>query len=378
MELATIKTLVIDDSDIVHTLLGKVFDEHPDILMVGAAFDGQSGVKLARELSPDVIIMDINMPQMSGLEAIEEIMAEKPTPIIVFSSASRDMVDLSFKAIELGAVDLVEKPSAPDLTSLKAIIEEKLIRTIRTFADFKVIRRFKRRAAPSPSREGIAEPTVSPVPAADRQPVKVSERTTVDARKDFFVIAVASSTGGPQMLRHLLSDPAFITLPVGVVVVQHLAEGFVEGFADWLGGFSVLPVVIAREGEPVAPYLIQVAPAGRHLGLDELGRFVHPDHPPLFGIRPSADVLFESLARHIGRRLVALVLSGMGSDGARALPRVKEHGGMVIAQDEESSLIFGMPKAAIETGLTDAVLNIRDMPEYLARSCGGKAANHAG
>ncbi len=385
MDVKPINILIIDDSQLVHTLLDKVFAEQGDLVIVGNAYHGEHGVQMAKDLSPHVIIMDINMPRMSGLEAIEEIMAEKPTPIIVFSSASREIIDLSFKAIELGAVDLVEKPAARDLSSLKAVIEEKLIKTIRIFADFKVMRRFNRRSADyhlhaPPALE--TKPGPVPVPSPRRsegyRTVGTPEPVARGRPGEFFVIAVASSTGGPQLLRDLFSHPLFATLPAGVVIVQHLAEGFVEGFVDWLGLYSSLPVTIAREGEPLASGAIQVAPAGRHLGIDHRQRFIHINQPPHYGIRPSADVLFDSLGRHLGVRLVALILSGMGSDGARSLPTVKEHGGLVIAQDEESSLIFGMPKAAIDTGLTDAVLNIKDMPDYLARFCLGKAAHHAG
>jgi two-component system, chemotaxis family, protein-glutamate methylesterase/glutaminase len=373
------RVLIIDDSSIVHTLLGKVFAGHEDLAVAGDAYDGASGVQLAKESSPDVIIMDINMPGMGGLEAIEEIMAEKPAPIIVFSSGSRDIVDLSFKAIELGAVDLVEKPSAPDLSSLKAVIEDKLVRTIRTFADFRVMRRFKKRTMPVLPHGIHAHHPVAhgtPVSGAGARLVPATTRPVGDAGA-FFVIAVASSTGGPQMLHALLQQPELAPLAAGVIVLQHLAEGFIDGFVDWLGVFSVLPVVVAGVGEFMARGLVQVAPAGRHLGVNGEGRFISIDQPPRFGIRPSADVLFDSLAENLGSRLITVVLSGMGSDGSHALPKVKQCGGYVIAQDEESSLIFGMPKAAIETGAVDAVLNIRQIPGFLARYCGGDAAGHA-
>jgi two-component system chemotaxis response regulator CheB len=156
-----------------------------------------------------------------------------------------------------------------------------------------------------------------------------------------------------------------------------MAEGFLAGFIDWLKLCSALPVADARPGDFVSPGLVQVAPAGRHLGVDPRGRFVSVEGPPVFGIRPSADILFESLAERFGPDLVAVVLSGMGSDGAKALPSVKRKGGYVIAQDEESSLIFGMPKAAIETGCVDRVLGIADLPDFLTKYCDRVQIRHA-
>jgi len=380
MESGVIRVLIIDDSQIVHTVLAKAFAGLPDIEIAGDAFDGRGGVKLAGELAPDVIIMDINMPGMSGLEAIEEILAHKPAPIVVFSAASESIADLGFRAIELGAVDLVEKPAARNLTELKEVVEEKLVRTIRTFADFKVMHRFKRR--PPPTR---APGPVSPEEgAAVREPPdRERKRVSAAVREHpgpsrfgaFHVVAVASSTGGPQMLSRLLGHPDLVSLNAGVIVLQHIADGFMAGFIEWLRLFSALPVTAARPGDFVSPGIVQVAPGGSHLGVDGRGRFVSVEAPPLYGILPSADVLFASLAETFGKRLVAVVLSGMGSDGAKALPAVKRNGGYVVAQDEESSLIFGMPKAAIATGCVDRVLNIASIPEFLAGYC-GRAPNH--
>jgi two-component system chemotaxis response regulator CheB len=379
MNSGAIRVLIIDDSPIVHTVLAKVFESQPDIQVAGNAFDGREGVKLARELEPDIIIMDITMPGMSGLEAIEEIMVEKPAPVIVFSSASRDIVDLGFKAIGLGAVDLVEKPAARDLTELKEIIENKLLRTVRTFADFKVIRRFRRHRLPAVEKKAKSEllpfpPREQPIPTRAPAAKRAGDESPAHSR----VIAVASSTGGPQILRQLLSHPGLAALDASIVLVQHLADGFVEGFADWLRLYAALPVIIACEGEKPEPGLIQVAPGGCHLGIDPGGRFAFIRTPPVFGIRPSADVLFESMAGPLRHRLVAVVLSGMGSDGTEGIKKVKEHGGFVIAQDEESSLIFGMPKAAIDSGNVDAVLNISELPDFLLKICGTEPTGHAG
>ncbi|MBN2353274.1 MAG: chemotaxis-specific protein-glutamate methyltransferase CheB [Spirochaetales bacterium] len=380
MKRGVIRVLIIDDSQIVHTVLARAFAEQPDIEIAGDAFEGRGGVGLALELAPDVIIMDINMPGMSGLEAIEEILAEKPAPIIVFSAASKSIADLGFRAIELGAVDLVEKPAASDLTELKDVIEEKLVRTIRTFADFKVMHRFRRRRpAHSPptapgrldDETGRSEPPgAAPFHGGERISAAALEHTHPPRFGAFHVIAVASSTGGPQMLTRFLGREEVGALNAGIIVLQHMADGFMASFIDWLKLFSALPVTTARPGDFVSPGVVQVAPGGSHLGVDGRGRFKSVDAPPQFGIRPSADVLFESLAEAFGKGLVAVVLSGMGSDGAKALPAVKRNGGYVVAQDEESSLIFGMPKAAIATGCVDRVLNIAAMPEFLAAYCG--------
>jgi two-component system chemotaxis response regulator CheB len=363
-----IKVLLVDDSVIVHVILKKIVAEQPGIIIVGDAYNGKEGLELAKQLSPDVIVLDIGMPEMNGLEAIGEIMNEKPTPIIVFSGASKDTIGTSFKAIELGAVDIIEKPYAQDLSALKQYMEEKLIRSIRTFMDFKVMRRIK-----SPSDSRLHERAQRLKEAGERikkRHLEAAGKTTelkVPAR--FPVIGIAASTGGPQTIRKILEELTIHKPNAGIVVVQHMAEGFMEGFVEWLALYSSVPVVMAKEGESAAPGFVHVAPGRYHLAFDEEGRFTFLDEPPIVGIRPSANIMFTHLAQAYKERAIAVVLTGMGDDGTIGITRVKECGGYVVSQDEETSLVFGMPKSAIATGVVDKVLPVSQIADFLYAIC---------
>ncbi|MFH0974568.1 MAG: chemotaxis-specific protein-glutamate methyltransferase CheB [Spirochaetota bacterium] len=357
-----IKVLIIDDSRLIHVLLEKVISSHEDIIVIGNAYDGKEGVDLANSLSPDIIIMDIGMPRMDGLEAIEEIMDNKPTPIIVFSGLSKKKIDLGFKAMELGAVDMIEKPEAENLSSstLEQYLEEKLIKSIKTFADIKLIRRRKKKIITSLK--------------AEKKPLALKENKRNAAISNFPVIGIAASTGGPQTLKHLIEDLSARKVNAAIVIVQHIAEGFMNGFRDWLALYSSLPVILPKKGDSVEPYNIYVAPGEHHLIFDGNRRFSFLDSPPVQGIRPCADIMFSSLAETFKERAIAVVLTGMGSDGTQGLYKIKENNGYIISQDEESSLIFGMPKSAIETGLVDKILNISEISQYLEKICNDKLA----
>jgi two-component system chemotaxis response regulator CheB len=363
-----IKILIVDDSSIVHVIFKKIIAEIPGMRIIGDAYNGKEGLELVRQLSPDVIVLDIGMPEMNGLEAIQEIMNEKPTPIIVFSGASKDTIGTSFKAIELGAVDIIEKPFAQDLSALKQYMEEKLIRSIRTFADFRVVRRIKR-----PTESKLQTEALRLKEAGDRMKQRHLQTTEKqeprEVPKRFPVIGIAASTGGPQTIRKLLDELSVRKPYAGIVIVQHMAEGFMEGFAEWLAGTSAIPVVMAKEGEFVMPGSICIAPGRYHLAFDDQGRFKYLDSPPIMGIRPSANIMFTHLAVAYRNRVIAVVLTGMGDDGTLGVLQVKEFGGYVIAQDEESSLVFGMPKSVIDAGAADKVLPISRIAEYLCNLC---------
>ena len=353
-----IKVLIIDDSSVIHVLLGKVLSLDKDIIIIGDAYDGREGVELTKELSPDVIIMDIEMPKMNGLEAIEEIMDGKPTPIVVFSSANKRIVDLSFKAIDLGAVDIIEKPSAQILSasSIEEYIEQKVVKSIKTFADVKVIRRIKKII-------------VSTMPKAESKPVQEKKSAGRVDTDNFPVIGIAASTGGPQTLRLLIEDLSARKTNAAIVIVQHMAEGFMQGFADWLSLYSSLPVVFPTVDDCVKPDNIYVAPGEYHLTFTKKGCFSFLNSPPVMGIRPCADIMFASMAEVFQERTIGVVLTGMGNDGTKGLYKIKEKNGFIISQDEGSSLIFGMPKSAIESGLVDKILNVSEIPQYLEKLC---------
>lgn len=359
--MSKINILIIDDSNIVHLLLEKVISHDDEITIIGNAYNGKEGVDLVKKLSPDVIIMDISMPMMSGLDAIQEIMNIKPTPIIVFSSPGKDSVDTSFKAIELGAVEIIEKPYSEDLSDLKKQIEDRIIRSIKTFADFKVVRRIKRNIIYTVNEKKT-------IPDSKNLKHRINDLDNIKIKKDlndFLIIGIAASTGGPQTIKILFQTLALKKIEAGFVIVQHIADGFIEGFCDWLSLYTDKPVIVPKNGESIKPNTIYVAPEKYHLVFDNKEHFQYIDSPPIFGIRPSADMMFESLGRVFKNRVIGIVLTGMGNDGSKGIIEIKKNGGYIISQDEDSSVIYGMPKSALETGVVDKVLSIYEIASFL-------------
>jgi two-component system chemotaxis response regulator CheB len=371
----TIKIVVVDDSSIVQLLLEKIISQQQDMEIVGQAHNGSEGIALVKKLSPNVVVMDINMPGMDGLEAIQEIMSDKPTPIIVFSSASAEIVDLSFKSIELGAVDIIEKPFSKDYQALRLSIEQKLLRTIKTFSNFKVIRRLRKTTSTQIREKAERLKTINermhkihpPAPVKTVTPEKRKQH--VPSPQNFCVVGIAASTGGPQTIKAMVEDKRMKDINAGIVIVQHIAEGFVEGFHDWLKPYSQIPVEMALQGHQIKPNHIYIAPGGCHLGISRQGKFHYLDDPPIFGIRPSANILFKYMAEIYKDQFIAVILTGMGNDGIDSLNVVKQNGGFVLAQDKESSILYGMPKAAVEAGFADKVLPLAEIPDFLSRIC---------
>lgn len=327
-----IRVLVAEDSVTVRELLVAILESDPGIRVVGQAKNGREAVEMARELRPDLITMDVHMPEMDGFAATKEIMVEAPTPIIIVSSSSRGRdVDLSLNALRAGALMVVPKPDDPASPMFNGK-QEQFLSMAKAMAGVKVVRRWATRTAPVP-------PAPAPPPKA------VVPR----------VVAIAASTGGPAALQRILADlPG--DFPTPILVVQHIARGFTEGLTEWLGASSPLRVKVAEHGEGLAPRTVYVAPDDRHLGLAVGDRVEVLDAPPVEGFRPSATHLFESAARSYGAGVAAVILTGMGRDGVAGLQRVRDAGGHVIAQDRATSVVYGMPHAAVEAGVVDAVL----------------------
>ncbi len=338
-----IKVLIVDDSLLSRELLANLLRRDPAIQVVGMATNGVEAVNMTRDLKPDLITMDIFMPEMNGFQAIEHIMAYNPTPILVItSSVVKDGIDITFKALELGALDLIEKPAhayGPEMTQKGKDLVEK----VKLLSRIKVIRHIRgkrRKLAPKPS-----------------------ERLPGEQRS---ILAVASSTGGPKALHQIFSELPR-DFPAGIVVVQHMSEGFVKGMTEWINMESKISVREAKDGERVVPGTALVAPGGRHMTVGQ-HRFIRLiDDPPLQGHRPSGTVLLESVAQNFGPQAVGLILTGMGSDGARGMKAIKENGGYTIAQDEKTSVVYGMPKAAVDMGAIDEVLPLERIPDELCK-----------
>lgn len=340
-----IRVLVAEDSATTRELLVQILKSDPEIDVIGEAKNGAEAVEMTRRLHPDVVTMDIRMPLMDGFEATKQIMVEAPTPIVIVS-ASVDVreVEVSINALRVGALTVIAKPMGPGAPDF-ADLSRHFLATVKAMSQVRVVRRWPDRQTRLPS----PGPRTAPVPSTRPR-----------------VVALAASTGGPAALCHVLAElPA--TFPVPVLVVQHIALGFLSGFASWLNTNLSLRVKIAEPGEVLAAHTIYLPPDDRHLGVDG-NRVLVSSAPPLGGFRPSASFLFESAARAFGSGTMAVVLTGMGQDGVEGLRAVRNVGGQILVQDEASSVVYGMPGAAVRAGLFDAVLPLKEISARVMRA----------
>ncbi len=327
------RVVIADDSPTARQLLRAIIESDPDLRVVGEAQDGAEAVAMVTSLRPDVVIMDVHMPVSDGLEATKEIMMRAPTPIIIVSTAKhyRD-IEISLSATQAGALLMLAKPAGPASPRYEEDRAE-LVTMTKALAQVKVVRRWTK------------PPGVRVV--SSREPRSGT----------FELVALAASTGGPAALRRILVDLP-LTFPAPIVVVQHMARGFMAGFAHWLGSAGGLPVRIARQGQTLKPGRVYVAPDDQHLGFTHDGAVKLSDAPPINRFRPSADHLFSSVAASWSDRCVAVICTGMGSDGAQGLDLAHRAGTFVIAQDEASSVVFGMAQEAIQRNAVDLILPI--------------------
>ncbi|HUK87413.1 MAG TPA: chemotaxis response regulator protein-glutamate methylesterase [Terriglobales bacterium] len=354
-----IRVLIADDSAFMRKVLQSILLADPQLEVIGEARDGREAVSLAESLKPDVITMDINMPHMDGLQATEVIMSSHPRPIVIVSSESREGADTTLKALELGAIDFVAKPSSGvdlDMNSVRDELLRKLkmaakVRVVRTAVRPKTSQGFAAAPAPAPPPAAASVPAAPrPAPAAPApQPGKTNGR--------FPIVVIAASTGGPATLMRFI--PLFPKdFPGAVLLVQHMPASFTAQFSQQLGEIAAIRVKEAEPGEIVQPSQLYVCPGSHHLRLSPTGRITLDDGPRISGYRPCADVTLETVAAFAGPMTIGVVLTGMGNDSARGVQAVKGAGGHVIAQDEATCVIFGMPSEAIRTGCVDQVLGI--------------------
>ncbi len=331
-----VRVVVCDDSLVAREMLATILASDASIEVVGQAKDGVEAVEMVSRLRPDLVTMDIHMPRMDGLKATEQIMAFTPTPILVVStSVYGEGMGLAFEALTFGALDVVKKPEPSDWAELEAIGRD-LIRKVKLLANVRVITHIQGR------RERAAEHLAS-----------------ISDTRGRTLVAIGSSTGGPSALLTVLAAlPA--KLPAAVVIAQHIADGFIPGLVTWLEESTLNRVAAATDGQLVEPGTVYFAPTGCNLAV--VGdRLVFEEKPASQLYVPSVDRLFESVAISYGRRAIGVLLTGMGADGARGLKRLHDSGAATIAQDEETSTVFGMPKAAIELGAVDKVLGLDDI-----------------
>ena len=338
-----IRVLVVDDSATVRRLISEALAKDKDLNIVGTAKDGIEAVSLASHLRPDLITMDLNMPRMNGITATEQIMAYYPARILVFSGLLASDVDLAFQAISAGAVDIMEKPA--NIRDSK--VAEALIGKVKLISKVSVRTHLRGRVQAD---------------TAHSQLILSSHAT--DTKGNARIVAIGASTGGPKALRKILSViPA--NFPVGIVIVQHISSGFSTGLAHWLNKESQITVKVAEQGDTVEAGLALIAPHGFHILIQQGGKVRLNKGLPVEGNRPSASVLLSSVAKVYGKKAIGVILTGMGIDGATGLAEVKAAGGQTIVQDEQSSDIFGMPKAAIELGAAEKVLPIEKIGSHL-------------
>jgi two-component system chemotaxis response regulator CheB len=336
-----IRVVVAEDSRTARELLVEILQRDPlGVRVVGEAENGLAALELTRRLRPDVVTIDLRMPVLDGVEAIRRIMIEVPTPVVVVSDRDVLSVDTSMNALKAGALAVIEKPPGPAADGFEQSCKE-LVQTVRLMAGVKVVRRFP----------------VRPPPAA--RPARAAA-----SRERFRAILIAASTGGPAALQTILASLK-PSLPIPILVVQHIAKGFVGGLATWLTSATRLRVKVAEPDELVAPGVVYLAPDDRHLGLNGTGCVHLSSGPPVGGFRPSGTVLFASAGRALGSGALGVILTGMGRDGLEGLRELKAAGGRLLAQDEASSIVYGMPAAAIDAGLADEVLPLDDMAERL-------------
>lgn len=339
-----IKVLIVEDSPVARELLKELLLSDENIEIAGEVGNGLEAIEFIKKERPDVVTMDIVMPKMDGFRATREIMESTPVPtIIVSASFVPEEVENTWKAMEAGAVAILEKPRYSDLTSPER--RAAFVNTIKIMSQVKVVRRWKKRDKITP----VPVPRPAPAPIASTKPA---------------VIAIGASTGGPQTLLEVLKPlPANFSIPI--LVVQHITPGFTKGFANWLNNSISLNVKIAENAESIAAGTVYIAPDEAHMILDAKGRIATDKREARNGVRPSVSALFNSLAQNYGRRAVGIILTGMGRDGAAELKLMLEQGAVTIAQDEESSIIFGMPKEAINLGAAKHVMKPGQIAQFL-------------
>jgi two-component system chemotaxis response regulator CheB len=344
-EQSRIRVLVVDDSAVQRSMLIDMLESESDLTVIGWAANGQEAIRAAALLKPDVITMDLRMPTMDGLQATRRIMQETPIPIIIVTaSISRDMHEVVGAAFQAGALAIIAKPKL-GAQNTKDMLE--LRRIVRSMSEIKVIRRW----APERIRTPKSAPYVSNGMAAQHTRPEI--------------VAIGASTGGPKALQEILTQlPADFRLPV--LIVQHIAGDFVAPMIDWLKSQCLVPMMVASAGQPLDRPCIYFAPQGRHLRVR--GRALAlTDESPVRGHRPSATMLFESVAACYGASAIGVLLTGMGDDGASGLRDMKQAGGRTIAQDEASSVVFGMPGVAIGMGIVDHILSPLEIAPMLIK-----------
>lgn len=361
-----IKVLIIDDSAVIRHLLTEILGSAGDIDVVGTAQDPIFAANKIRSTRPDVITLDVEMPRMDGLTFLEELMRTDPIPVLMVSSLTQRGCETTLKALELGAVDYVSKPAIDVSTGITDIAGE-IVKKVRIAAKAKI------RVIGSLGQRGTGtKDRTTFLRRHDPMTLRPYDTTTLDPAKMATtdrIIAIGASTGGTQAITEIVT--AMPESAPGIVIVQHMPPMFTRSFADRLNAMSRLDVKEAQTGDRVLRGTALIAPGDKHMTVRRNGAMYYvdiADGPMVNFVRPSVDVLFRSVAKYAGKNAVGVILTGMGEDGARGLREMKEAGAYTIAQDEASSIVFGMPKRAIELGAADKVLPLDNIAEAVVKN----------
>ncbi|MEW6982823.1 chemotaxis response regulator protein-glutamate methylesterase [Colwelliaceae bacterium 6471] len=338
-DISKIKVLIVDDSALIRSLLSQIIKSDKQLELVGAAPDAYEAREMVNRHRPDVITLDIEMPKVDGLTFLDRLMKARPTPVIMISSLTEQGAEVTLRALELGAVDYLAKPKIDIAKGIEAYTEQ-IITKIKMAARANV-RKHHHTSAPT-----------------ERLMFKTTEK----------IIAIGASTGGTEAIREVL-----VNLPVdspGIVITQHMPPGFTRSFANRLNDLCRIQVSEAQGGERIMPGQAYLAPGDKHLVVVKSGadyRLALDDGPRFSNHKPSVDIMLRSIADQVGQNAIAVILTGMGKDGAMGIAEIAERGGYTIAQDEETSLIFGMPAAAIRTGKIRQILPLNKISEQLIK-----------
>ena len=384
-----IRVLIADDSAFMRKILSDMFNRQSDFEVAGTAINGKDTIDKVKKLKPDLLTLDVTMPVMDGLNALAIIMEECPLPVVMFSSMTQRGTDATVRALSLGAVDFISKAGGP--ISKIDTIEGELLAKCRAAAKAHVSK-FKMTAAESKPivypkfqdpptmkrievqrRTGMVlgqKPTITRVPAATTPAPRPSLSTSMaGGTTGKKLVAIGTSTGGPQALQTVITRlPG--NLPCGVVIVQHMPAGFTKSLADRLNSISEIAVKEAENDELIKPGQVYIAPGNFHMRIAPVAggrKIVLSQEPPVGNHRPAVNVMFDSVAQ-FGKDLVSVIMTGMGSDGCEGMKKIKANGGYSIAQDENSCVVYGMPKAVVDAGLADEVKPLTKIAEAIVEA----------
>ncbi|KGR73912.1 protein-glutamate methylesterase/protein-glutamine glutaminase [Ureibacillus sinduriensis] len=365
------KLLVVDDSAFMRKLISDFFVGNTKVEVVGTARNGKDAIKKIQSLMPDVVTMDVEMPELNGLDALKEIMRESPVPVIMLSSTTLQGAENALKAMEYGAVDFVAKPSGTislDLHKIKA----ELVQKVEHAAHVSVTKLQKTNFTPAPIPKNqdirfVNNPITQVAPIVNKDVLKKNGWNQL-AKK---IVLIGTSTGGPRALQEVITKlPSNIKAPI--LIVQHMPAGFTKSLSDRLNQLSQVKVKEAEDGDLLQNGVAYVAPGGKHLKLVKRASsyqvVLDQTEPPRSGHRPSVDVMFESVSKITDMDKVAVIMTGMGSDGSKGLMQLKQNGNvMAIAESEKTCIVYGMPKAAVETQLVNEIVDVDNIAEAIMK-----------